>query len=453
MKLALVAMSGIRAENPELIKLGMTLPGFLERAQTLFAMPSLSMLTLAGMVPDDIEIEYREYREFPCGEPPECDLAAITSFTAQIEDAYRIADIYRSRGTTVVMGGLHVSKMPEEAAEHCDAICVGEGEVLWPRILDDFRAGRLQARYEQPRGCSFDLSRAPMPRYDLLDPAKYNRFPVQTSRGCPFKCEFCASSIMLTPRYLHKSVERVVAEIRKIKCHWARPFIEFADDNTFANPRYGRRLLEAVGAENVMWFAETDISIAQDEELLRLLSASGCRQILIGLETPTATALNGLELHSNWKYHKRDFYRVAIERIQSHGITVNGCFVLGLDGDTEEVFDAIPAFVEETALYDVQITIQTAFPGTPLYNRLCGAGRLIEPRNWRKCTLFDVNFLPHRGTPEQLEKEFLELAAVLYTAEAVSGRHRRFMHVYGPKWRSLYQCGNQNTEHQVCTGS
>src|SRR5437763_11049526 len=113
MKLGLIAMSGIRAENPDLMKLGLKLPAFLERAMTLFAMPSLSLLMLAGITPDDIEIIYREYREFPQDDPPECDLAAITSFTAQIEDAYRIADIYRARGTKVVMGGLHISKLAE----------------------------------------------------------------------------------------------------------------------------------------------------------------------------------------------------------------------------------------------------------------------------------------------------------------------------------------------------
>lgn len=315
MKLGLIAMSGIRAENPELMELGLKLPGFLERARTLFAMPSLSLLTLAGMVPVDVDIVYREYREFPPDSPPECDLAAITSFTAQIEDAYRIADIYRARGTRVVMGGLHVSKLPEDAAQHADAVAVGEGELLWPRILDDFQQGRLQSRYEQPAGAKYDFSDSPMPRYDLLDPEKYNRFPVQTSRGCPFKCEFCASSIMLTPRYTHKPVRRVIEEIREIKRRWPRPFIEFADDNTFADPRYGRRLVEAIAQENIRWFAETDISIAQDEELLRMIAQSGCRQILVGLETPTANGLDGLELRSNWKYRKRDDYRKAIEQI------------------------------------------------------------------------------------------------------------------------------------------
>ena len=425
MKIALIAMSGIRAENPELMKLGLKLPGIFERAKTLFAMSSLSLLTLAGMVPDDVEIEYREYREFPSHQPPECDLAAITSFTAQIEDAYRLADLYRARGTKVVLGGLHVTSLPKEAAQHADAVAAGEGEVLWPRILSDVRRGCLQPRYERSRNSRFNFSDSPMPRYDLLDPENYNRFPVQTSRGCPFKCNFCASSILLTSYYTHKPVDRVVQEISEIKRRWPSPFIEFADDNTFADPHYGRRLAEAVGGENVKWFAESDVSVAQDEELLRLIAQSGCRQILIGLESPTASGLDGVELRSNWKYRKRDTYRAAIEKIQSHGISVNGCFVLGLDGDTEEIFDLIPRFVEETGLYDVQVTVMTPFPGTPLYRQLAAAGRLIEPRNWRKCTLFDVNFRPLNMSPERFEQKFLELAAELYSAEALKARHRR----------------------------
>lgn len=435
MKIALIAMSGIRADNPELTELGLKLPKFLERAQTLFEMPSLSLLTLAGMTPSDIEIAYREYRDFPTEEPPECDLAAITSFSAQIEDAYRIADIYRDRGTKVVMGGLHVSRMPEEAAHHADAVAAGEGELLWRRILDDFRHDRLQPRYSRQFGKGYDFAQSPMPRYDLLEPAKYNRFPVQTSRGCPLKCEFCASSIMLTPRYVHKPVERVMAEIREIKRRWRRPFIELADDNTFADPRYGRKLVEAIAQENVRWFAETDISFAQDEGLLRMIGQSGCRQILVGLETPSATGLDGIELQSNWKFRKRNFYREAIERIQSHGITLNGCFVVGLDGDTEEFFDLIPRFVEETALYDVQITVQTPFPGTALYRRLLAEGRLIEPRNWRKCTLFDVNFHPQTMTAARLQQKFHELVRLLYTDEAITARHRRFVQVYGSAFR------------------
>jgi radical SAM superfamily enzyme YgiQ (UPF0313 family) len=440
-KIAMIALSGIRAENPELMQLGLRLPGFLERARTLFAMPSLSLLTLAGLTPPDVEIEYREYREFPAESPPECDLAVITSFTAQIEDAYRVADLYRARGTKVVMGGLHVSKLPNEAAAHADTVAIGEGEMLWPRILDDFQKNRLQARYQPMPGEIYDFSHSPLPRYDLLRIAHYNRLPVQTSRGCPFQCEFCASSIMLTPRYTHKPVERVIAEIREIKRRWPRPFIEFADDNTFADSRYGRRLVEAIAGENVKWFAETDISIAQDDALLRLISQSGCRQILVGLETPTERGLDGIELRSNWKYRQRDFYRAAIDNIQSHGITLNGCFVLGLDGDTEAAFDLIPRFVEETCLYDVQVTVQTAFPGTPLYRRLLSQRRLIEPHNWRRCSLFDVNFHPAQMTAERLQSRFRDLVAELYNNQALARRHRRCVETYGGRLRQAHAPG------------
>jgi radical SAM superfamily enzyme YgiQ (UPF0313 family) len=336
------------------------------------------------------------------------------------------------------MGGPHVSKLPDEAAMHADAVAIGEGEILWPRMLADFQAGKLQPRYQQLPGETYDFSNSPMPRYDLLNPGNYNRLPVQTSRGCPFKCEFCASSIMLTPRYTHKPVERVIAEISAVKHVWPRPFIEFADDNTFANPRYGRKLVEAIAKENVKWFAETDISIAQDDELLRMISQSGCRQMLIGFETPTDQGLDGIELRSNWKYRKRDFSRAAIENIQSHGITLNGCFVLGLDGDTEEAFDLIPRFVEATALYDVQVTVQTPFPGTPLYRRLLKSNRLREPRNWRRCSLFDVNFHPVHMTAERLEARFRDLVAELYNNEALSRRHRRFVEVYGARFRQAH---------------
>ena len=130
-----------------------------------------------------------------------------------------------------------------------------------------------------------------MPRFDLLDIEKYNRLTVQTQRGCPFDCDFCASSIRLNPRFRTKPIDRVMAEIHAIKKIWPQPFIEFADDNTFANKRHGRALAEALGSEGVRWFTETDISVADDPELLDLLSKSGCAQILIGLESPQVEAL------------------------------------------------------------------------------------------------------------------------------------------------------------------
>jgi radical SAM superfamily enzyme YgiQ (UPF0313 family) len=233
MKIALIAMSGVRAFNDELTRLGMTLPGFVERKRVIASLPSLSLLTLAGLTPDRFDVSYHEIADLrELGSLPECDLAAISSYTAQVRDAYAVADRYRAAGTKTVMGGLHVTARPGEAVAHCDAVVIGEGELSWGRVLADADRGRLQRVYEAP-GVHFDLAQAPVPRYDLLDPSRYNRLTVQTQRGCPWRCEFCASSILLSPRYKLKPVANVVNEIRAIKAVWPHPFVEFADDNTF----------------------------------------------------------------------------------------------------------------------------------------------------------------------------------------------------------------------------
>src|SRR5262249_42905148 len=158
-----------------------------------------------------------------------------------------------------------------------------------------------------------------------------------------------------------------IDEIREIKKIWPRPFIEFADDNSFVAREHYKRLLRELAKENVRWFTETDVRVAEDDDLLGLMRDSGCQQVLIGLESPHRATLNGHELKSNWKARRQDEYKTAIAKIQSRGITVNGCFILGLDGDTPDVFDDVLHFVRESGLYEVQITFLTAFPGTPLY--------------------------------------------------------------------------------------
>jgi radical SAM superfamily enzyme YgiQ (UPF0313 family) len=265
-----------------------------------------------------------------------------------------------------------------------------------------------------------------MPRFDLLDIERYNRITVQTHRGCPWRCEFCASSITLTPLYKLKPIAKVLDEIHAIKRIWARPFIEFADDNTFVNKARSKELLRALAGERVRWFTETDISVADDCELLALMRDAGCAQVLIGLESPTTAGLNGVEMKRNWKRDRLDRYKEAIARVQSYGIAVNGCLVLGLDGDTAASFDAAWTFVEESGLADVQITVMTAFPGTPLYRRLQAEARLIDETAWEKCTLFDVNIRPKHMSVAELERGFVELGRQLYSAEGKHARTERF---------------------------
>lgn len=426
LKIGFIAMSGVRAWDVELLALGLSMPGFVERKEVIAQLPSLGLLTLAGLTPDTDELSYHEIFDFTHESPPDgpFDLVAISSFTAQIEDAYRLADHYRRLGTRVVLGGLHVSSLPDEASPHADAIIVGEAEEVWPRLLADARVGALQQIYRPTR--QWNLADSPMPRFELLDPAKYNRITVQTSRGCPWKCDFCASSILIAPRYQTKPVAQVVAEIRKIKSIWHRPFIEFADDNTFVHKGYSKQLMRALIPEGIRFFTETDISFADDPELIALAHDAGCKQVLIGLESPNLTGLDGLELQSNWKLKQHDRYLGAIDRIQSAGITVNGCFILGLDGHTPAVFDAVVEFVKESGLYEVQVTVQTPFPGTPLYRRLRGANRLFADRFWEKCTLFDQTHHPLGMTSAELRAGLIHVSQSLYNEEVTGQRRKRF---------------------------
>ncbi len=225
---------------------------------------------------------------------PDFDLVAISTFTAQAYEAYAVADRYRQAGTTVIMGGLHVTVEPEEAFGHADAVVIGEGELCWQEVLRDAESGTLRSIYRAaPR--EFDLADAPMPAYELLDMERYNRVTVQTTRGCPLRCSFCASSILLTRRYKHKPIAKVLREIDRIRELWPRPFLEFADDNSFVEKRYWKQLLPKLEKRRVRWFTETDISVGEDEELLGMLRRAGCKEVLIGLESPVAEGLAGLE--------------------------------------------------------------------------------------------------------------------------------------------------------------
>ncbi len=420
MRVGLIAMSGVRVVDAELIRLGLTLPGFLERSEVIASLPSLSLLTLAALTPPGVEVSYHEVRDLAEGLPTgDFDLVAISTMTAQAFEAYAVADAFRQAGVRVVLGGLHATCVPDECARHADAVCVGEGERVWAEIIDDARAGRLEARYRSDT--PFDLKDAPMPRFDLLDPSRYNRLTVQTARGCPHKCDFCASSILIHPGYTVKPVDRIIAEIRAIKSVWPRPFIEFADDNSFLHRRHARDLMAALEPERVRWFTECDVSIADDPELLGMMRRAGCRQVLIGLESPDASGLATVDPRG-WKLRQADRYEHAVRAIQASGITAIGCFVLGLDGQGPEAFGAVESFARRTGLYDVQVTVQTPFPGTALYRRLESEGRLTYPGMWDRCTLFDVNYEPTGMTRDELEAGFRGLVARLYAPDAVRAR-------------------------------
>lgn len=433
MKIGLLAMSGIRAHDPKLLELGLTLPGFVERSKAIASLPSLGLLYLAAVTPPGHEIAYYE-AEADGNEPVEaynCDLVAISTFSAQVFEAYAIADRLRLAGVKVAMGGLHVTALPEEAARHADYVVTGEGENAWPVVV------RAAERSDPPQIIRANLfppvnaAQLPVPRYDLLGDRPYNQFTVQTTRGCPWRCEFCASNVMLGQPYRKRPVADVIRDIEAIRLVREHPFIEFADDNTFVDKRWGKELCRQLAPQHLKWFTETDISIAEDVELLDLMHAAGCRQVLIGLESPQPEPLAGLEMNHDFKARWFSRYANAIERIQSRGITVNGCFILGLDGHTPAVFEQVLEFACATALYDVQITVLTAFPGTPLYDRLLREGRIIEPGRWDLCTLFDVNYRPLGMSPRQLQEGMYWLTEKLYNADCTARRREQFF----ARWR------------------
>ncbi len=437
MNIGLLAMSGVRAHDAKLMALGLTLPGFVERSRVIASLPSLGLLYLAAVTPPGHVIHYYE-AEGDGKEPAEiydCDLVAISTFSAQIFEAYAIADRLRATGVKVAMGGLHVTALPEEAAGHADYVVIGEGERTWPEVVRAAERGEA-ARVFRARefgAVLADKPRAagglPVPRYDLLGERPVQPIHRANQPGVP---------VALRLLRVHGHAGGALSEAAhcghrpRHRGHHGgpttrtRPFIEFADNNTFVDKSWGKELCRALKPLRLKWFTETDITVGEDEELLELMREAGCRQVLVGLESPTRGSLEGIELHANIKARWSAHYRNSIRRIQRHGVTVNGCFILGLDGHTADIFREVLDFVEAVPLYEVQITTLTAFPGTPLYRRLLGEGRIIAPGHWELCTLFDVNYEPRGMTVEALREGLYWLGERLYSAAALARRRAGF---------------------------
>jgi radical SAM superfamily enzyme YgiQ (UPF0313 family) len=429
MRVAFISMSGVRVRTTELAELGVSLPGFVERGEVIASLPSLAGLQLAALTPKDVDFTYIDVADIDAHKlDTDYDLVAFSTFTAMAYECYELAAKYRAAGVTVVMGGLHATLMPGEAMEHFDSVCVGDGELIWPRMIQDYKDGNLKSIYRASDEPLYDINEAPMPRFDLLDLDKYNRLTVQTSRGCPLDCSFCASS-KIYGNFRQKSVENVLAEVDAICEIWPNPFIELADDNTFINKKWSKEFLRGMSERNVRWFTETDIAIADDPELLDLLAESGCQQVLVGLESTKPESLTGID-RNDWKLRRLGGYKEAIHAIQSRGITVNGCFIIGLEDDTTEIFDEISDFVVDSELLECQITVLTPFPNTRLHRRLESEGRLLQPDYWDRCTLFDVNYRPARMSVAELEQGLMRLFSELYSENATNRRRRLYMEIH-----------------------
>ena len=428
-KVILIAMSGVRVVNEKLFNTGLTLPGFVDRSRVIASLPSLGLLTLAAHTPKHWEVVYKELDAFTEDDITEIlnhqpDIIALSCLTARIYETYGLSARFRKKGITVVIGGLHASALPDEVKEHADVVVQGEGEVIWPAILKDYEQQSLKPIYSSLTNPNyvFKLKNARVPKYELLDIENYNRLTLQTTRGCPMHCNFCAASRTIST-YKKKPIKFIKKELDKIFEIWDEPFIELADDNTFVDKKWSKKLLRLFANYKMKWFTETDISIAEDDELLALLAQSNCMQVLIGLESVNVESIKGLD--TGWKYRHFNNYVKAIEKIQSYGISVNGCFVLGFDTDTKETFAQTEKFIKECNLSDVQITLLTPFPCTDLYRQLESENRLL-PHYWDKCTLFDVTYIPKHFTVAELEDEFQQLMTNVYSDDLVQRRRSIF---------------------------
>ena len=410
-------MTGFRVKEEEMRHWGMTLPGLSDRAHAIAELPALGLLTLAGQLPEGWTCSYHpmpgidlEPIERIASQNP--TLVAVSALTASIEEAYRLSSQLRSRKIQTVIGGLHATACPDESERFFDAVAVGSGEPVWPELLADAEKHQLANRYSASDFGSFHWSQ---PRLDLLG-CKPPRYTLQTQRGCPFACEFCGASRMLG-RFRAKPLELIRRELAAISAVSPRPLLELADDNSFAGDRDCNPLLELFRESGARWFTESDWLIGERPHLLARLAACGCKQVLVGIESLVFRYPG-----QGQKEARLNRIMEAVHTIQESGVVVNGCFIVGADGETRESLDRLARFVLDSPLAEVQITVQTPFPGTGLHRRLERQGRLLEDRGWSHYTLFDVTFQPDLMSVQELETGFRELLGKIYSAEATQKR-------------------------------
>ncbi len=410
---ALVALSGFRVREEKLAEVGATLPGLRQRVTAIGALPPLGLLTLAGMMPAGWTVSLHEAQRVDesladCIAAEAPAVVAISSLTASVLEAYALADLLRPRGITVVLGGLHVTACPDESQRHADAVVVGDGEPVWGEVLRDVERRTLRARYQTAQ--PFELAHAPLPRFGLLGRVSRPRFTVQTSRGCPFACDFCAASRLLGP-FRRKPAALVRRELDAIRAIDTRPAVELADDNTFAAGGPHDDLLAALADSGARWFTEADWRLGENPHVLSKLASSGCVQVLVGIES--------LVHHHPGMGAKRstlDRMMDAVRAIQEAGVAVIGCFIVGSDGETRASIDHLAEFLESDPCADVQVTLQTPFPGTALRARLARQGRLLADRDWSHHTLFDVTYRPDAMSVDELERGFADLLRAVFAA-------------------------------------
>lgn len=394
--------------------------------KVVFRFPYLALTTLAALTPRDVRVCLIDENVEAVNLKAKPDLVGISLMTPLAPRGYEIADAYRKRAVPVVLGGIHASMMPEEASAHADAVLVGEAEDLWPRVIEDACRGELQPLYRSDR--HLPLDNLPLPRRELLKRKAYFFVnTVQTTRGCPFDCAFCSVTQFYGHTYRLRPVEEVEREVRNLEGR----FIFFVDDNIVGNVAYAKALFRRLIPHGLKWASQSSITIARDQDLLRLARQSGCMGLFIGFESLSQNTLKEM----GKTFNRVQSYREMINRIHSYGIGIQGSFIFGNDGDTPSVFAEVVDFTEKARLDAALFSILTPFPGTRLYRKMEAEGRILTD-DWTRYDMNHVVFRPRGMRVEQLQQGFNWAYSRLYSWRSIVKRLlgvRRNLQLFGPQ--------------------
>ncbi|MBO4324502.1 MAG: radical SAM protein [Lachnospiraceae bacterium] len=355
----------------------------------------ITLALLAALVPAELNAEVVIYDETAEAIPldTDADVIAITCITGTSSRCYRYADYFRSLGKKVLLGGVHPSLAPDEAAQHADAVLVGLGEKTFPQALLDIRDGCLKPMYRGD-GC-VDIANRPLPRKDLLKKEKYITLnTVEAVRGCNHSCTFCAYPAAFGRRVITRPVEDVIAEIKTFK---GKPVI-FPDVNLIADMKYAKELFTAMIPLKKWWFGLTTTAIGQNDEMLDIFKKSGCKGLLVGFESVNQETQKSIHKGVN----RVSEYKELMKKLHKKGIMVMGCFAFGADEDGPDVFQRTVDLCIEAKIDLPRFSIITPFPGTEFYRELEEQGRIIE----RDYAMYDVEHCVYK--PKQMTKEELE---------------------------------------------
>ena len=397
-----------------------------------FKLQRVNLPLLAALIPPGHTITIVDEAYTPDDTNQDVDLVGITVLTELAPRAYHIGDTYRRKAVKVVMGGIHPTVLPDEALEHADAVVVGEAEGVWPQLVSDAASGQMQRIYRA--GKMTDLKGLPKPRRDLVPGTNgkgYIPIPtgVETSRGCPYDCEFCCIGQTLGHQYRVRPVQEVIAEIESIDS----PYIFFVDDALGLNRNAAKKLFTEMIPLRRRWLAQGTVSLAEDLELLKLMERAGCLGLLIGFESVQKGTQDEVSKIKNLKI---DFYE-AMRRFHGEGFGILGSFVFGFDYENKDVFEQTFEFIMSSRMDVVQLRILTPYPGTRLYKRFLSEGRLFARDWWLRGYPPDtVLFQPKGMTADELINGFARLNRQAYSFGAMM---KRFLGM-SPWKRTLLGC-------------